>query len=267
MKRLWLVVGILTGFTCSLFGQSSAYSPQYFKRVNGVISPIVATDTVEVDITGDITGNLTGNVTGNVSGNLTGDVTGNVSGNAGTVTNGAYINVANIFTQTQTITNAAPTLALTDTTASAKSLTIAVDANVANIRESAGSAGSLLVLDLANNRVGIGVAAPSQQLHIASTAPYVFIEDTNGADLSFSTDAGNVYIDSTQAIQFRRNTTNTLNIDTSGRLIFTGVAFAALGTPANGTIVYCTDCQAVAVCADTGTGAFAKRLAGAWVCN
>lgn len=47
----------------------------------------------------------------------------------------------------------------------------------------------------------------------------------------------------------------------------TGSTFAALGTPADGTFQYCSDCQILAVCAAVGTGAFAKRLNGAWVCN
>lgn len=59
-----------------------------------------------------------------------------------------------------TIANTAPKLVLTDTTASAKSLTIAVDADIADLRESAGASGSLLVLDLANNRVSIGTTTP-----------------------------------------------------------------------------------------------------------
>ena len=62
--------------------------------------------------------------------------------------------------------NTAPSFTLTDTTASAKSLTIAVDANLAQLRESAGAANSLLVLDLANNRVGIGVAPASYPLKV-----------------------------------------------------------------------------------------------------
>ncbi len=60
-----------------------------------------------------------------------------------------------------TITNTAPNIVLTDSTASAKGLTVAVDANKAQLRESAGAAGSLLVLDLANNRVGVATASPS----------------------------------------------------------------------------------------------------------
>jgi len=47
----------------------------------------------------------------------------------------------------------------------------------------------------------------------------------------------------------------------------TGTTFASLGTPANGTLIYCSDCTIANPCAGSGTGAFAKRLNGAWVCN
>lgn len=50
-------------------------------------------------------------------------------------------------------------------------------------------------------------------------------------------------------------------------LISTAVAFASLGTPVDGTLTYCSDCVIAALCIGGGTGAFAKRLAGAWVCN
>lgn len=73
----------------------------------------------------------------------------------------AMLGVANVFTANQTISNTAPSFILTDTTASAKSLTAIVDANVAQFRESAGASGSLLNLDLANNRVGIGTTTPA----------------------------------------------------------------------------------------------------------
>jgi hypothetical protein len=52
-----------------------------------------------------------------------------------------------------------------------------------------------------------------------------------------------------------------------GALGQTGVAFADLGTPADGTLLYCTNCTVANPCAAGGTGAFAKRLNGAWVCN
>jgi hypothetical protein len=56
-------------------------------------------------------------------------------------------------------------------------------------------------------------------------------------------------------------------IDGSGRLYLRPIAQAALGAPANGQVVYCFDCAIGAACAGGGTGAIAKRLAGAWVCN
>lgn len=49
--------------------------------------------------------------------------------------------------------------------------------------------------------------------------------------------------------------------------IGTAVLFAALGAPANGTFVYCSDCTIANPCAGGGNGALAKRLNGIWVCN
>ena len=43
--------------------------------------------------------------------------------------------------------------------------------------------------------------------------------------------------------------------------------YASLGTPANGTFAYCSDCAVASPCAGAGSGALAKRLNGAWVCN
>lgn len=46
------------------------------------------------------------------------------------------------------------------------------------------------------------------------------------------------------------------------------VVFAALPAgPVNGMIIYCSDCNIANPCTSGGTGAFAKRIAGAWVCN
>lgn len=46
-----------------------------------------------------------------------------------------------------------------------------------------------------------------------------------------------------------------------------GRTFANLGVPVNGAFVYCSDCTVASPCAAGGTGAFAKRLNGTWVCN
>jgi len=57
--------------------------------------------------------------------------------------------------------------------------------------------------------------------------------------------------------------------DINGAEVKTGVTFANIGTgsTANGTIQYCSDCTIASPCAGAGTGAFAKRLNGVWVCN
>jgi hypothetical protein len=65
-----------------------------------------------------------------------------------------------------TISNTAPTFKMTDTTASAKSLTLLVDANVASFYESAGAAGDILSLDLVNRRVGVGTTSPGAKLDV-----------------------------------------------------------------------------------------------------
>lgn len=64
----------------------------------------------------------------------------------------------------------------------------------------------------------------------------------------------------------------------ANELTYSAVAFAALGTPANGTFGFCSDCapttpatcpatKASCVCTSGGTGAFAVRLNGVWDCG
>jgi len=48
---------------------------------------------------------------------------------------------------------------------------------------------------------------------------------------------------------------------------FDGLAFADLSTQPNGSYSYCTDCQKATPCASGGSGAFAKRINGAWDCD
>lgn len=56
-------------------------------------------------------------------------------------------------------------------------------------------------------------------------------------------------------------------VNGDGSISYVSVAFASLGTPSNNRIVYCPDCVIANPCAGGGTGAFAKRLNGVWVCN
>ncbi|MBK9765660.1 MAG: hypothetical protein IPP63_00820 [Chloracidobacterium sp.] len=43
--------------------------------------------------------------------------------------------------------------------------------------------------------------------------------------------------------------------------------YSNLGSPGNGTAYYCSDCQQTSTCGGSGSGAFAKRINGAWSCN
>lgn len=85
---------------------------------------------------------------------------------AGTITAGGTQDSDGNFT----VTNTAPFVNLVDSTASAKGLLISVDANKAQLMETAGSAGSLLTLDLANARVGVATAAPTVPLDVTGAA-------------------------------------------------------------------------------------------------
>ena len=63
-----------------------------------------------------------------------------------------------------------------------------------------------------------------------------------------------------------------------GTLQLFSTTFAVLGASPNGSVLYCSDCtvttaascpatQASCVCAGSGTGAFARRVASAWYCT
>ncbi len=45
------------------------------------------------------------------------------------------------------------------------------------------------------------------------------------------------------------------------------LTFANLPVATNGSLVFCSDCQATNPCAGGGSGAFAKRIGGVWICN
>jgi hypothetical protein len=69
---------------------------------------------------------------------------------------------------------------------------------------------------------------------------------------------------------------NNLQVSANGRIEFAaggyiysngGIAFASLPAVNNGTMIYCNDCTFANPCASGGTGAYAKRLNGAWRCD
>lgn len=80
--------------------------------------------------------------------------------------------------------------------------------------------------------------------------------------------AGSTFMNFTQAIDAG---TASLNISSTGIKWNGGTAFASLGTPAVGTVLYCSDCTiATAPCTGGGTGALAIRVNSgtpAWRCQ
>lgn len=68
-------------------------------------------------------------------------------------------------------------------------------------------------------------------------------------------------------VSLSRGAADELLLAAGDRMRFGGVVFASLGTPTNGSLIWCSDCTIAATCAGAGTGAFAKRLNGVWVCN
>ena len=59
----------------------------------------------------------------------------------------------------------------------------------------------------------------------------------------------------------------TFTIQDDGAVQLKSVTFANLPTVANGYLIYCSDCTIASPCASGGSGALAKGINGAWVCN
>lgn len=84
--------------------------------------------------------------------------------------------------------------------------------------------------------------------------------------------AGEAHIDVAApgaATNIRFATVDTWSFNSDGTLRSVGVNQAALAglAPPNGSLIYCSDCTIASPCAGGGTGALAKRLNGAWICN
>jgi hypothetical protein len=106
-----------------------------------------------------------------------------------------------------------------------------------------------------NIRLGLNGALPSLQF------------DHNSASTRWMLDTGGT----SNAFRWVVNAaTVSLQLATNGTIIQAGVTFANLGTPANGSLVYCSDCGVTSgadnTCATGFNGALAVRLAGAWKC-
>ena len=130
--------------------------------------------------------------------------------------------------------------------------------------------------DVSLRRTAAGVL--TQQSNPDTAQAYRVYGSTTGPKyLELKHDATNSIVNAqTGTLDFQINGTTYWRITTSGHLtavpantmlILAATAFASLGTPANGTIAYCSDCTFANPCASGGTGAIAKRLNGAWRCD
>jgi len=85
------------------------------------------------------------------------------------------------------------------------------------------------------------------------------------------TGAGGSIIFQTAPAGSSGTTQNTLSaaftINGDGSISPKSVTFANLPTVANAKMIYCSDCTIASPCASGGSGAFAKGINGAWVCN
>lgn len=106
-------------------------------------------------------------------------------------------------------------------------------------------------------QLGVGVSAPVAQLDVRPSS-----SSTIGQVLRLASGQ------TANALEVQNSTGTLLSgVAASGAFYSAGVTQANLGTPANGTFVFCTDCTIASPCASGGTGALAKRLNSVWVCN
>ena len=168
-----------------------------------------------------------------------------------------------------TVTNASPAISLRDSTASAKDLIIEVNADKAEFfEESAGAAGQILTLDLANNRVGVATSAPSVAFEVTGAATI------SGAVIAGSTLAltgnlavgsnkfnvtaasGNTQIDGTLTVDGATTQTGALTLSSS--LIRTGLVHtyntnAKVGATAGFVVDAATNVWRLATCPQNQT--------------
>lgn len=68
------------------------------------------------------------------------------------------------------------------------------------------------------------------------------------------------------ALQLLAGDSPKFQVNTGGTVASIGIPFASLGTPNNGSFVWCTDCNVATPCTGGGAGAFAFRSGAQWKC-
>lgn len=133
--------------------------------------------------------------------------------------------------------------------------------------------GCLMCIQAPNTNFGYPLAmmADSSGRGISMVTQGFSAAGTTGTTMLMSPSAGIIYAGTGGTVGLPLPFNSGLSIDQSG----SGVFFASLGTPANGTIRYCKNCKNViddsvaagAACAGSGSGAVARRENGHWACN
>lgn len=161
---------------------------------------------------------------------------------------------------------------------------VIINAKAMCLPDQAGAAGSCLAYATTNNMQLVdstGSAAnqilQSNAFLTTGTGAATFYTTANGG--GFGTGSGSQYLFSSTTSGLSSHDVG-IKRAAAGILAFTNgssgnasgfvpgtLTQGTLGTPANGTMVYCSDCTIANPCAAAGTGAFAKRLNGVWVCN
>ena len=111
----------------------------------------------------------------------------------------------------------------------------------------------------------------SVQNVVGGTTNTAGVNWTFAASRGTGTGAGGDIIFQTAPAGGSGTTQNTLatafTIQDDGAVQLKSVTFANLPTVANGYLIYCSDCTIASPCASGGSGALAKGINGAWVCN
>ena len=130
-----------------------------------------------------------------------------------------------------------------------------------NYKQSGGTANYMIQVD--DGSIGTIITNNTQ----LSPATAVVHNQTTSANQSSITILGNRTNASTYTtamtwvVLLQDPTAKTLTLGSSTYASFSGTS------PSDGTLIYCSDCKVLSACASGGTGAFAKRIGGTWVCN
>lgn len=111
----------------------------------------------------------------------------------------------------------------------------------------------------------------SVQNVVAGTSNTAGANWTHNASIGTGTGVGGDYIIQTAPAGSTGTAQNSLaaafTVKGNGAVQLKSVTFTNLPTVANGYLIYCSDCTIASPCASGGTGALAKGINSAWVCN